>query len=288
MTVSDRTSLKLNLPDVAETALATLWSRGLESMSMDPILADPRAVELMAMLRPALAEAGHSALASSLARDEIDPTMQTYVALRSRRMDLYARQHLADHPDGLVVNLGCGLDTRRWRIDSERVLDLDLPEMVGLRRLLLEDRSVSADVLDHSWFGTVRQFVNGPVLFLAEGLFMYLAKPALEHLIRRMAFIFPGSTLAAEVFNSFWLMPKRLRHIRSRLTDTLHFAQGVDFVSGLEAPDEMEKWGAGISFVDDWSFLDEAEPKLGRLRKLKHFPRFRQRQTIVRYRLGGA
>lgn len=286
MTLDERTTSKLNLPDVAETALATLWSRGLESLSSNPILADPKAVELMALLRPTLVKSGTSALADSLARDEIDSTMQTYVALRSKRMDLCAKEHLAKHPHGMVVNLGCGLDTRRWRINSERVIDIDLPEMVRLRRSLLGDHAVAADVSDHSWFTKVRRIGNGPVLFLAEGLFMYLPKPVLEHLIGRMAIEFPGSGLAAEVFGSFWLMPKRRGHIRTRLSDTLHFAQGVDFVSGLDTPDEMEGWGDEIRFIDDWSFLDEAEPKLGRLRKLKHFPRFRARQTIVRYRLG--
>ncbi len=219
MPEQESTSLNINLPSVAETALATLWSRGLESMSRTPILDDAKAVKIMERLRPCLKQG--SELARSLARDEVEPSMQTYVALRSRRMDGYARDHLNRHPNGMVVNLGCGLDTRRWRLDSENVLDLDLPEMIGLRRQLLGDQSVGADVLEHSWLETVRHLANGPILFLAEGLFMYLPKPALEQLVRKLAWNFPGGELAAEVFSSFWLTPPRLKRIRTRLADSI-------------------------------------------------------------------
>jgi len=281
---AEPTSLIYELPDVAETALATLWSRGLESLSVAPILNDPKAVELMRKLRPLLGQG--SPLARSLSRDEVESSMQTYVALRSRRMDAYAREHLGRYPDGEVVNLGCGLDTRKWRIDSGQVVELDLPEMSELRRALLGDRSIGVNVLDDSWFGSIKSELKGPPIFLAEGLFMYLEKSALRGLIGKLADTFPGSILAAEVFDSFWLGERRSKHIKSRLAEVLLFGKNADFVSGLDSPSEMEQWAADIRFLDEWSFLDEAEAKLGRLAKLKHFPRFRQRQTIVRYRLG--
>ncbi len=31
----------------------------------------------------------------------------------------------------------------------------------------------------------------------------------------------------------------------------------------------MESWHTGLEFLDDWTYIDEPEPKLGRLRMLR-------------------
>jgi O-methyltransferase involved in polyketide biosynthesis len=50
------------------------------------------------------------------------------------------------HPEGLVVNLGAGLDTRFYRLDNGTItwIDIDLPEVVAfspepIRRRLTPD-----------------------------------------------------------------------------------------------------------------------------------------------------
>ncbi len=62
-----------------------------------------------------------------------------HLALRARRYDGYARGFAERHPGCCVVNLGCGLDTRFWRVDdgAMRFYALDSPEMAGLKRALL-------------------------------------------------------------------------------------------------------------------------------------------------------
>ena len=42
------------------------------------------------------------------------------------------------HPEGLVVNLGAGLDTRFYRLDNGTIawIDIDLPEVVAFRQKL--------------------------------------------------------------------------------------------------------------------------------------------------------
>jgi methyltransferase (TIGR00027 family) len=279
--------LKIELPDVADTALVTLQCRALESQSLIPILDDPKAVAVVAALGPMLANSDLE-LHRSLARGEVDGSMQIYVALRSRHFDRQAREFLGQHPDGWVVNLGCGLDTRRWRLDSDRVVDVDLPEMVALRSAVLNDEAIAGNVTDHRWMDAIAERGAGPFLFLAEGLFMYLPADRLRSLVIALAGRFPGSQLTAEVFNSFWLASERREEIETRLTARLHFGRQARFVSGISDGDEMETWAEGIRLLDEWSFLDEEEPKLGRLRKLRHFPQFRKRQWVARYELGPA
>jgi O-methyltransferase involved in polyketide biosynthesis len=55
---------------------------------------------------------------------------------------MHAREFMARHPNAVVAHLGCGLDTRFERVDDGRVTwyDLDLPEVMDLRRRLIEAR----------------------------------------------------------------------------------------------------------------------------------------------------
>ena len=163
---------------------------------------------------------------------------------------------------------------------------LDLPEMAALRRTYLRDSPISADVMSFDWMRDVREQACGPVLFLAEGLLMYLSIGKVRELVLELRKCFPGSELLAEVFNEVWLDLKRRDKIDRHLQDNLGFGAEARFVSGLRESDDMEQWGEGIRLVGEWSFVDENEPKLGRLRKLRHFPGFRKRQWVVHYQLG--
>ncbi|MEE8395473.1 MAG: hypothetical protein V3S29_05410 [bacterium] len=50
----------------------------------------------------------------------------------------------------------------------------------------------------------------------------------------------------------------------------------------------LESWAPGIRLLDEWSYFDEAEPKLRRLRPFAWFNFVRRAQWTVHYRLGAA
>ena len=58
-----------------------------------------------------------------------------------KRYDGYVRSFLASSPDGVVVNSGCGLDSRFSHIDngSVRFYDLDLPDVIKIKRGFFEE-----------------------------------------------------------------------------------------------------------------------------------------------------
>ena len=115
----------LDLPPVAKTLLAPLGCRARETQRSDAILQDRRALEVMQKI-----EGGFNILTPM---GKID---QVFTMMRARRFDEYAREFLNLHPDGLVVDIGCGLDTRFNRLDNGRLhwLGVDLPEVIALRR----------------------------------------------------------------------------------------------------------------------------------------------------------
>ena len=59
--------------------------------------------------------------------------------MRAKHLDGWTREFLAAHPSATVLNLGCGLDSRVFRIDppaTVRWYDVDLPDVIELRKRL--------------------------------------------------------------------------------------------------------------------------------------------------------
>lgn len=77
-------------------------------------------------------------------------------------------------PPGTVGEIGTGLNTRFERVDNGQVhwIDLDLPEVIALRRQFFTDsdrqRMIAGSVLDPAWTDTVRTS-PGPVLHRRRG-----------------------------------------------------------------------------------------------------------------------
>jgi O-methyltransferase involved in polyketide biosynthesis len=110
---------------------------------------------------------------------------------------------------GLVVDIGCGLDTRFHRLDNGRMiwLGLDLPEVIEFRRRrLLPDsercRSLPRSMFDLAWLDVVAQ-MQKPVVFLAEGVFPYFTEAEVKRVITALSARFPGAGLAFDALSPF-------------------------------------------------------------------------------------
>jgi len=284
-------TLSKQLWDVSETGLLTLYCRAIESQSANPILVDGKAVEIANRLRPVL-KASERAGLRRLARDKINQTLVVHIALRAKKYDDIARDFLGRNPKGVIVNLGCGMDSRFFRIDDGHLLffDLDLPEMIDCKRQFFEENErycmIGASVFDAAWMDQIEAVGQRPVLFMAEGLFMYLDPDKVRALVPALQARFPGSELVCEVCNRRWLNPWLSWMIRSKLQGSLQMGAGAVFSFGISDSREMETWGPGIQFLEDWSYFESNHPKLGMLKWMGKIKSMRRMQWTVHYRLG--
>jgi methyltransferase (TIGR00027 family) len=284
------THTALNLSDVEASSLVTLYSRAIESQSPDPILRDEMAVEIIRQLDPVLA-GSPDALARSLSRHEVDKNLVIHIALRARRYDQYARDFLRRYPDGVVVNLGCGMDTRFFRLDDGQLVlfDLDLPEVIALKRQFISENDryhmIAASVFDYGWMDQVAQRGLGDVLFLAEGVFMYLDPVEVKSLILELQSRFPGAELVCEVVNSLWLSKLFKPMIQRKMQRGAGLGKGAVFNFGIPDGRALEAWNPGIEFLDEWSYFESDHPKLGWIGWFGRFKLFSRTQWTVHYRL---
>jgi O-methyltransferase involved in polyketide biosynthesis len=132
------------ITDISETLLIPLYSRALESKSENPILIDSKAIEITNELNKILARSDsqlHQNLARGKLRKRLGKKLNATLAMRTRKFDKYCISFLKENPNGIIVELGCGLSTRFPRIDNKKLIwfDLDFPEVIDIRKKFFKE-----------------------------------------------------------------------------------------------------------------------------------------------------
>jgi methyltransferase (TIGR00027 family) len=250
------------LGDVSETLFLPFYARVLESRKPRSVLKDPLAESVANRFFPLFYDSERP-LYRHLARAQLDGLLVRTLALRTRHFDRITQNYLSRFPDGQIVSLGCGLDTRFSRLDNglAQWVELDLPPVMQLRAQLFEPSEritrLTVSVLDHSWFQQLPVCEN-PRLFLAEGLFMYLAETDTLALLTAMQKVFKGSELLCEMALRYWVKYWGWI-IRFKLRNYFHLREDAAFYGGLGSAQELESRLTGLSVLQEWSYFDETE-----------------------------
>jgi O-methyltransferase involved in polyketide biosynthesis len=265
------------LNGVAETLLITLYIRALESERPDPLLRDEKAVALVKQMDYDF---------SRFTQIKMDEDDKLVIILRNREFDRYARDFMARNPGAVVVHIGCGLDSRFERVDNGLVewYDLDLPEVINLRRKLIGDEGpryhlLAYSVFDSAWLKMVSVHRKRPFLFLAEGVFMYFEEAQIRSLVLTLRDNFPGAEMVCDAFSPYivWANNLRFRISSAKISARYHW--------GLNNGKDVENWGDGIRLLDQWGVFDCPEPRLSYPQWVRHIPLFAKAIGIFHYRL---
>ncbi|MFA5268475.1 MAG: class I SAM-dependent methyltransferase [Methanoregula sp.] len=237
---------RIKIDKEKETLLVPLLCKARESEKDRPILSDPRAAQLVRRI-----DYDFSAL-------KIPKKTQITLCIRAKQFDQYARKFLDAHPFSTVIHLGCGLDTRYYRLTNGNVewYDLDYPDIIALRRLFYNETNryhfIASSVTDLRWTDTVAK-KTGPALIIAEGLFMYLHEEEVKSLLLRLQQAFPGSILVFDCFSTY--TAKRIAgHPSMQKT-------GAEVCWGIDNARQIEHWNEGIALLEEWYFTRSDEIK---------------------------
>jgi methyltransferase (TIGR00027 family) len=215
----------IDLSGASQTMLATLYAKALDADAEPPVLGDTYARDLVARLDYDWSRTGLSARLAA-------------VTMRSAHFDDWARQFLEEHDAATVLHLGCGLDSRAFRLRPRPGViwyDVDFPDVIALRARFYppEDnyRLVRASVTDREWLSTIP--ADRPALVIAEGLTMYLDQDDGLALLRRIVERFPSGELHFDVFNRVGIAAERANGVVRRSGSTLRWAvDGPDDILG--------------------------------------------------------
>jgi O-methyltransferase involved in polyketide biosynthesis len=216
MTAEDH--VRVDLTGAPQTMLATLYAKALDVDLPRPILNDRWAKEAVAGIDYDWAQTTMTAGRS--------PAVTT----RSAHFDRWVRQFLAVHPKATVLHLGCGLDSRYFRVapgPDVQWYDIDYPEVAELRDRLLPAGGegyhvVAASVTDPAWLRDIP--VGSPVLAIGEGLTMYLTEADGIDLLNRVVSHCGTGELQFDAFNSLGIRSQWSNSVVRRSGATLHWA----------------------------------------------------------------
>lgn len=236
----------VDLGPVQETLLIPLLGRAFETRRPNGLIHDPRAVEIVDSLDYDFQKWNERSVAGA--------------SLRTRMFDAFVQLFLDAHPRGTVVEIGCGLNTRFSRVDNGQVrwLDLDLPDVIALRRQFFEDEPrctmVAASVLDTEWMDEVAA-LEGPVMFVSEAVLIYLEAPEARRALEQIAARFATFWLALDTTSRSSIAGQARGGPMKKLPRQSWFRWECN------DPKEIETWVHGLRMVQSQTFL-EADPEL--------------------------
>jgi O-methyltransferase involved in polyketide biosynthesis len=184
---------KVHVPEERKSYLSTIYGKALDARAEHPILGDTyaeAAVRRIDFPFEKLAVGGGAAIT---------------LPFRAKHLDGWAREFLDAHPSATVLHMGCGLDTRVFRIDppdTVRWYDVDLAEVIELRRQLYPDRPdyemITTVAGDLRWLDGIPG--DRPVLVVGEGFVQYLPVDDRGALFNRITEQFPSGEFIFDAY----------------------------------------------------------------------------------------
>ena len=221
----DQVSSNGQINHVSDTALMVAACRALETELPDAFARDPFASRLAGERGFAILDAmPHSMV------------LRFGMAIRTRFLDELLGDVLTGDAIATVLSVGCGLDTRPWRLDLPsdlRWIEVDFPDVLDYKYGLLADQKprchlehLSVDLNDPVQRMAMYGSASGRALMITEGVLMYLQAGTVE-------------ALAAEVHEQSGVAHWISDITTSGFSKALRGGQDRDHLDSVKAPDAL-------------------------------------------------
>ncbi|HEX2696722.1 MAG TPA: class I SAM-dependent methyltransferase [Anaerolineales bacterium] len=227
---------QIHLTKVQETMLITLYAKAIDNRSRKPILHDAKADELVGMIDYDFTKL------NSWGNDNL-------IVVRAKQYDVWIQEFIKANPACVILNLGCGLDTRVTRINppaTVRWFDVDFPDVIQLRKNFYADRPgyqmIASSVTDPAWLVDIP--TGRPVMIVAEGVLEYLTADEVKILLNRLTDRFSRGVVTFDVMNSFAI--QSAKSAKDEPTAGLHKWE-VNHIGEVDALDSKIKRDKAIS-----------------------------------------
>lgn len=234
----------INIGNVQKTLFLPLWGRAMETRKKRPMLIDETAARIIDQV-----EYDFSQMASKL-----DELSQIAWIRRAMICDRVVKNFLKSHPQGTIVNIGCGLDTTFERVDNGTLqwYDLDLEDVIDLRRRFIKEsdrrRFIASSFLETEWLKGIE--VNENVLFIAAGVFYYFKEEDIKGFIIRLMDAYPGSEVLFDVSS-----PIGVRMANKKVIESAGLDEKSYLIWGLADKKDILRWDPRIEMIGVYYFF---------------------------------
>jgi O-methyltransferase involved in polyketide biosynthesis len=193
-----------HLSGIPSTLMYPVYARAKETQMENPIIEDTYSVNMVQTINFDFTIFENMPDRSGFSKKDL----QTGIAVRTELLDKGVVEFLEEYPQGLVINLGCGLDARFFRLDNGSMgwIDVDLPEVIGVKKHLFSDsdryKMLPASILEEGWLDDIQTWEGQGVMIIAEGTLMYFEEAEVRKLFGCLINKFPKAVLLFEVMGS--------------------------------------------------------------------------------------
>ena len=173
------------------------------------------------------------------------------MGMRAAVFDQWTCNQIEQHPEAVVLHIGCGMDGRRERISRNAVVwyDIDFPDVIEERKRYFTEtdtyRMIRADARTIEW---IRDLPGGHAIVVMEGLSMYLNEADMRRMLGALAAHFSSVSLLVDCYTVFGAKA-------SKYKNPIHDV-GVTTVYGVESPHAYEQ-GTGLQFISEHSMAPQ-------------------------------
>lgn len=278
--LAEHTRVDVTLKGVAETLFIPLAARAFDAATQRPILGDVYAQDVL------------DKLDYDFDKATMAPSNCAKVVLRTRQFDRWTASFLAAHPQATVLHLGCGLDSRVQRVEwggDTRWIDVDLPEVIALRRNVLplsfsgrDYRLIGASVTESAWLEDIP--ADRPTVVVMEGLLSYLIEEDVRGLLSRLVDRLHEGELLFECVNAAVLSALRKGAIKPVERMGAQFQWAVDDLKKLEDIHPHLEMVESICFVEAPGVEELSLVSRASMYLLSWIPSARESVRFVRFR----
>ena len=226
-----------NIKEEKETLLICLHAKAMESRNENSILKDTFADEILHSV-----DYNFDKIESSSSFDGDMPTIW-----RAKHIDDFVRKFILEHPDAIVIYLGCGLDTRIKRIDppaTSNWYDVDFPEVIELRKNFFSQTNnyqmIASSVTESDWLGKIPK--NRSTCIIAEGVLEYIEPDEVENLFRRLIEYFGHGQIIFDVMSK-WIIKRAEKNMQKEF--------GTTHKWGVDNAQEINSFSPKLKLLDE-------------------------------------
>lgn len=251
---------------IPSTLFLVLAAQYLESKSPHGIIKDQKVIEIV------------DSLGLDLSKYPLTVNDRLGVGIRKEIITRELQKFVNQNPDGIVINLGCGLDTYHETFKDTKILwyDLDLPHVIELRRQFFSEtqfyKFISKSVMDFSWMQEIPK--HNKTFVLIEGFLPYFLENEVKALLTSINNQFAEVELLLHA-----LSPWRTLLIHKNLKKA-----SLKLGWGITNGKSMEHWLQNLYLRNEWYPFTLYPSRWSRYVKLLNlFPFMRQQEKILHF-----
>lgn len=241
----ERVKIKTSSESINDSFLLPLIAIAHESRKIKPLLKDDKAIEI------------HDKLNNVIARRTQKDDLSHYAFIfRTIWFDRLIKDFIWRYPNGTVINIGCGLDTTCVRLDtgSVRWYDIDLPEIISLRKLFISEtesrKFICSSFLKNEWLGEI--MYDDAILIFASGVYYYYNERTIRKFFAKLSFVFPSFELMFDVTSPAGMRAANRLVRKAGMTDGPFLKWGIrDYRTILE-------WNPRMRFLGKYRIFHRA------------------------------